>query len=290
MKKFTFKLTALLLFSIGLSSVTVTAQKMTAEEVLAKHLDSIGSPKVRALIKNQFALAELEVKVKGSATPMVGKAVILSENDKSLWGMNLNSNDYPQDRFGFDGKETKVGYTRPGVRSVIGGFIYSYKELLKEGLLGGSLLSSWALLNYDARKGKISYDGTKKIDDKETHTLSYSPKGGSDLTIKMYFDAKTFRHVRTEYTRVVSAIQGRTVDSSAAQSADYYRLTENFSDFQTSSGITIPKIYKISYSFTNNSPVRSSPNSNKEIDWVFSITNFSTNQELDQNSFNIDAK
>ena len=173
MKKLTFKLTALLLFTIGLTFVTVNAQKMTAEEVLAKHLESIGSSKVRALIKNQFALADLEVKVKGSTTPMVGKAVILSESDKSLWGMNLNSNDYPQDRFGFDGKETKVGYTRPGVRSVIGGFIYSYKELLKEGLLGGTLTSSWALLNNDPRKAKISYDGTKKIDDKETHVLSY---------------------------------------------------------------------------------------------------------------------
>jgi len=278
------------LFTIGLTFVTVNAQKMTAEEVIAKHLDSIGSQKLRALIKNQFVLADLEVKVKGSAVPMSGKAVILSEGDKSLWGMNLNSNDYPQDRFGFDAKDTKVGFSRPGVRSVLGGFILSYKELLKEGLLGGSLLSSWALLNTDARKAKISYDGTKKIDDKETHVLSYTPKSGSDLSIKMYFDAKTFRHVRTEYIRIISAAQGRTIDSSAAQSSDYYRLTENFSDFQTSSTITIPKTYKIFYSYTNNSAVRTSPGSSKELEWVFSVTNFSTNQELEPNSFNIDAK
>jgi hypothetical protein len=290
MKNFTFKLTALLLFVLVLSLVTANAQKLTAEEIITKHLDSIGSKEKRAAIKNQFILSDVQLMIKGSATVIVGKAVILSENDKNLWGMNLNSNDYPQDRFGFDGKDTRVGFSRPGVRSVLGGFILSYKELLKEGWLGGTLLSSWALLNTDARKAKISSDGTKKIDDQETYVLSYSPKNGSDLTVKMYFDAKNFRHIRTEYTRVVSAIQGRTIDSSAAQSANYYKLTENFSDFQTANGLTIPKTYKISYSFSNNSTTRISPTTNQEIEWTFSVTNFSINQELDQNSFNIDAK
>lgn len=290
MKNFTFKSIFLLLFIIVLSFFTINAQKLTAAEVISKHLDSIGPKEKREAIKNQFIVADLQFKLTGSAVPAVGKTVIVSEGDKNIWGMNLNSNDYPQDRFGFDGKDTRVGYSRPGVRSKLGGFIYSYKELLKEGLLGGTLLSSWSLLNTDIRKAKISYDNTKKIDGQETYVLSYSPKGGSDLTIKMFFDAKTFRHLRTEYTRVVSAQQGRTLDTSAAQGSDYYKLTEDFSDFQTLNGLTIPKTYKLTYSFSNNSTVRRNAETNQEIEWKFSITNFSVNQELDPNSFNIDAK
>ena len=111
------------------------------------------------------------------------------------------------------------------------------------------------------------------------------PKGGSDLTIKMYFDNEKFRHLRTEYTLVIAARQGTTIDSSAGQTADYYQLTENFSDFEKLNGITIPKTYKIFYSYTG-----SNGKVNREMEWAFSVTNFSFNQELDQNSFNIDAK
>ncbi len=129
--------------------------------------------------------------------------------------MNLTSNDYPQDRFGYDGKDVNVGYARPGTRSLLASFIYSYKELLKEGLLGGSLTSSWALTNTANKNPKVSYEGTKKIDGKDTLVLSYSPKKGSDLNIKMYFDKENFHHLRTEYNRVFASKQGTTVDNSA---------------------------------------------------------------------------
>jgi len=216
----------------------------------------------------------------------VGKGVILSSGDKNLWGFNLNSNNYPQDRFGFDGKETQAGYIRPGTRSALGGFILSYKELLREGLLGGTLLSSWTLLDQNARKAKVRYDGTKNIDSREVHVLDFSPRGGSDLNIKMYFDAENFRHLRTEYSRTISARQGASVDSSSSQSPTYYRLTENFSDFQTVNGLTIPKTYKINYSFTGASVLTA----NRQLEWSFNVVNISTNQELGPESFNIEAK
>ena len=269
---------------------TVFAQKMKSEDILAKHLESIGTAETRAAVKNQLAVFEVQLVIKGNANTIKGKALILSDTNKTLWGMNFNSNDYPQDRFGFNGNEVKVGYIRPGIRSQLGGFIYSYKEILKEGLLGGTFSSSWNLLNTDNKKAKISYDGNKKIGSQDTYVLSFSPKTGSDLTIKMYFDTKTFRHVRTEYSRVVSARQGNSIDTSAAQGSDFYKLTEDFSDFASLSGITVPKTYKISYSTNNNSTVRTSAISNQELEWRFNLTNFSINQELDKNSFDIDAK
>ncbi len=271
---------------VGAFSVSALAQKMNAEEVVAKHLESIGSKEKRAAVKNQFILSDIQFKIKGTPGTTLGKGIFLSEGDKNLFGFNLNSNDYPQERFGFDGKETRVGFSRPGVRSALGGFILTYKYLLKEGLLGGTLLSSWSLLNTDARKAKITYEGTKKIDGQEAHLLEYQLKNGSDLVIKMYFDEKNFRHLRTEYSRVIAARQGQSVDSSAGQTSEYYKLTETFSDFQSVNGLTIPKTYKIFYSFTGSSAVRP----NREMEWTFSVTNFSLNQQLDRNSFDIDAK
>ena len=288
MKKFIFILTTI--FVVALSLITANAQKLTAEEVINKHLDAIGSKEKRAAIKNQFILSDAQFQVKGSVATAVGKAIFLSAGEKNLWGLNLNSNDYPQERFAFDGKDTKIGYIRPGVRSALGSFLFSNKELLREGLLSGVLLNSWSLLNTDSKKAKISYDGTRKIDDQETHVLSYSPKSGSDLTIKMYFDAKTFRHLRTEYTQTIAASQGATIDTSASRTSDLFKMTEDFSNFQTVNGITIPKTYKLSYSYTNNAPVRTTTTTNKEMEWRFTVTNFSVNQELDQNSFNIEAK
>lgn len=290
MKKNTLPFTAITFLFILFSVIPITAQKITAEDVIAKHLDSIGTKEKREAIKNQFVLADVLLTAKSSTTSGTGKGVILSEGGKNLWAMNFNLNEYPQDRYVFDGKETKVGYTNPGVRSVLGGFILSYKELLREGLMGGTLTSSWVLLNLDGKKGKVSFDGTKKIDGQETYVLSFTPRGGSDLNIKMFFDTKKFRHLRSEYNRTVSAGQALSINSSARQTSSYYKLVEDFSDFQNINGITIPKVYKISYSYINNSLVKSATNQNQEFEWTFTVTNFSINQDIDQNSFMIDAK
>jgi hypothetical protein len=286
MKNSIFNSIVLSLVIFVASLAPASSQKLTAEEVISKHLDSIGSKDKRASVKNQMIFSDLKFQARGNTAVSYGKAVILSEADKSLWGYNLNSNTYPQDRFGFNGKETQIGYARPGVRSALGEFILSYKEILKEGLLGGTMISSWALLNRDVRKAKIQFDGTKKVDERETYVLNYSPKGGSDLNIKMYFDAETFRHLRTEYSRVISARQGPTVDTSARQSPIHYRLTETFSDFQAVDGLTIPKTYKLLYSVT----AATTTTANSELEWTFSVTNLSLNQNLDRDSFNIDAK
>ena len=280
----------LLIVFILLSNEIIKAQKLDAEDLIIKHLESIGSKEKRADIKNQMVFCNVEFKAQGNVANLNGKALILSNGKNSLWGMNFNSNDYPQDRFAFDGKEVKTGFTKPGIRSILSGFILSYKELLKDGLLGGTLSANWTLLDTNAKKAKVTYEGTKSIDGRETYVVSYLLKSGSDLDIKMYFDKKTYQHLRTEYSRVIAARQGRTIDSSASQASNYYKLTEDFSDFQTVNGLTIPKKYKIHYSSSSSSSLLSAQSPNRELDWIFDITNLSLNQTLDNNAFDIDAK
>ncbi|MCY7346314.1 MAG: hypothetical protein LH614_08865 [Pyrinomonadaceae bacterium] len=263
---------------------------MKVEDVLAKHLDSIGTKEKRAEIKNQTMFFNVQFIIKNSASVGNGKAILFSEGNKNLWGVNLNSNDYPTDKFSYDGKNAKIGYIRPGFRSILGGFIVSYNELLEDGLLGGTLASSWTLLNADVKKSKISFEGTKEIDGNETFVLSYLPKGGSDLNIKMYFDKQNYRHVRTDYNRIIAARQGQTVDGSAGQGEDRYRLTEDFSNFQNMGGLTLPGTYRLFYSHTSTAALRLAQNSNREIEYKFNLTNFSYNQRVEQNAFDIDAK
>jgi hypothetical protein len=291
----TLLLTAVIITSFN--SSILAKDKLKPEEIIAKHLDSIGTKEKRAEIKNQVILCGVEVTVRGSSTSVKGQTVLASSSEKSLWGMSLNSNDYPIDRYSFNGKDTKVAFIKPGTRSILGEFIFNYKELIREGLLGGTLTFSWALNNTDVKKPKLSYDGEKKIDGKDTYVLDYSPKNGSDLSIKMYFDQKTFQHIRTEYNRVIAARPSTSgngqgdarINASAGQGSDRYRLVEDFSDFQKVNGITIPKTYKLYYSFFSDTVIQSAQRKNSEVEWKFNVTNASFNQPLDDSSFEIEG-
>ncbi len=262
---------------------TTFAQKMTAEDVLAKHLDSIGSAKSRDSIKTRIIVSDAEF-LRQKQNPITGKSIIASSNEGAVFGINLDAINYRLDKFSFDGKRIRVGYIQPGIRSTLGNFLTSYETLLKDGLLGGTLSSSWALLDTAGRKSKLTYDGTEKIDGNETYVLEFQPKGGADITVKMYFDGKNFRHVRTVYSRVIGArIGSGGVDSSGRQVETRHRLIEDFSDFKKYGGaLTLPSSYKISYSIVGGALTLNDL-------WKFKVTDASFNQPLGDNAFDIDA-
>lgn len=131
---FTIRLTKTLVLAVMLVfAVNSYAQKMSAEDILAKHLESIGTKENRAQIKNQLVVGDVQIKIAGNTSIIAGKALIISAGEKNMWGMNLASNEYPQDRFAYNGKDTAVGFARPGAYSDIGRFILSYREMLREG-------------------------------------------------------------------------------------------------------------------------------------------------------------
>jgi hypothetical protein len=269
---------ALIIFS----SIPANAQKINVNDLIAKHLDSIGPKDKRDAVKNQLLLADARVNFRSTTFESRGKGLIVSEKGKILIGMKFDANDYPQDRFAFDGK--KVAIDRPSngkYRSILGEFIFNSEELLEDGLLGGTLSASWLLMDVSS-KGKASYEGTKKLDGVDTNIIEFMPKGGSDLTIKIYLDAKTNRHIRTEYTRVINAALGGSVDTSAGISGKTYTLTEDFGDFKKMGDLTLPSQYKITHSIAGAASI-----ANRDVTWIFTITDCGYNRELDANSFNI---
>ncbi len=87
-----------------------------------------------------------------------------------------------------------MAFVQSGKRSILGNFIQSNNKILQANVFGGVLLSSWLRLNAQGREGKLSLDGTKKMEGKEAYVLGYSMKGG-DVDITLYFDKDTFRHL-----------------------------------------------------------------------------------------------
>lgn len=272
---------ALLTLTLFTLSSFAFAQKLKPEEILAKHLDSIGTAQARAADKSRIAVGDAEVIFVTQKSPAAkGRIVLASAGAKNFLGLNTNSINYPLEKLSYDGSRAKVGFVRTGVRSVFGNFVVANGILVEDGLLGGTLSSSWAMLNIADKKVKLTGEGTKKIDGREAYAIGYAAK--SDLDITLYFDKETFRHVRTEYKRTSSAGIGTRPEQSSGFSESRIKLTEDFSDFKEEKGITLPHTYKMNYSITGQ-------NGTTEIQFNFLLNEFAFNQNLDAGTFDAEA-
>jgi hypothetical protein len=62
---------------------------------------------------------------------------------------------------------TNVAYTcADKTGSEFGEFVCTQDGMLREGLLGGVLSTAWPMLDLDARKAKVGYEGETKIDNR----------------------------------------------------------------------------------------------------------------------------
>ena len=279
MKK--FQILAVSTLFLLVLSVSAFAQKLKPEEILAKHLDSIGTSEVRSANKNRIMVGDADIKfVTQKSIPVIGRIVLASAKEKSFFGIVSNSISYPSEKFSFDGKKTKVAFVKDGNRSVLGNFLLSNNILLEESLFGGTLSTAWALLDMGNKKAKLTSEGTKKINGKEVYALGYAAK--SDVDITLYFDKETFRHVRTEYKRTSSATIGTSPNQSSRFNETRFKVTEDFSNFKAETGLTLPHNYSINYSIIGQ-------NGTTEIQWDFSLNEFAFNQNLDAGTFNAEA-
>lgn len=287
----------LLVISIlAVSAGNAFSQKLKAEDVVAKHLESVGTEAQRAATKNRIALGTVVVSFRAPNSGRApGRFVMASEGEKHLIGMMFDGvPNYPQEKLGYDGKNVTVSYVRPGKRSTLGDLFAQYKSVVSQGVVGGSLSAAWPLYNLAESKAKLEYSGMKKAGDKQAHVLKYV-KGGTDMEVSFYFDAETFQHIRTEYTRTIAAQQGgvsaagqsptqrdQAINQSARQRESRYRLVEDFADFRKEGELTLPHKYKILVEITL-------PGGSYKADWEAELAQFSFNQEIDPKSFDVEA-
>jgi hypothetical protein len=259
---------------------------MTAQEVIAKHLQSVGTDAARSGVGNRVVVGSSRAvfKARNNAGAIEGRVVLASEHNKVLLGMAFPSPDYTGEKFGFDGKKFTVGYLKPGIRSTLGSFILIHDNVFREGLMGGTLSSAWPLFNLAERKAKVDYAGAEKIGEMSVHKLKYYPNKGSELEITLFFDAKTFQHVRTQYDRVTGAkLSAGGIDSQAGQRATRYRMTEDFSDFKQEGKLTLPHSYKLRLEIETTTGTSAH-------NWEMSLNQFAFDQEIDATSFNLEGE
>lgn len=259
----------------------VGAQKIKAEDVIAKHLDSIGTAEARAAARNMIVVGAGTSKYLSTADiSSDGRIVIASEGPKFFLGINLTltSNRFADELFTFDGENGGAAIPRQGRRSNLGTFVQANKMMIDQGLFGGELSIGWVMENISANKGKLAFAGIKKIDGNEMYALDYTRKGGGDIDVTLYFDKATFRHVRTEYKRMSSAGIGVRPETSSQYIETRFKIVEEFGDHRAEAGLMLPHSYRIFYSVSGQSGT-------VETEWKFALTEFATNQKFDPATF-----
>lgn len=254
--------------------------KISAQELVSKHLDSIGTADARKAMKSVTIVGTSQAIFKGRGEGRAeGIVVLASQAEKSMIGMKFNNSDYPYEKMGYDGSSFTVGFVRPGQYSVLGQFLRVNEKTFKSGILGGTLSTAWNLLNYNESVGTLKSRGKTKIDSVELLRFDYNPKKGTDLDIVMFFDPTTFRHVRTEYKRVISGGQGLSVDSSSRQNETRYKMVEEFSGFKEENKLILPHKYALYLELITG-------NGTTSYTWNMDLNQYNFNQVLDADEFN----
>jgi hypothetical protein len=218
--------------------------ELKAEELVAEHLKSIGSPEALALIKTRSISGNSTFKfISGATGQMSGPAQFVSEDGKMGIVIRYGGTEYPGEHFACDGKDVMVDNIKTGQRSPLGEFFYGHGGIMKSELWGGTLYVGWPLLHIKDSGARIK-SKKKSIDGRELYELEYVPKQSmEDVKVKLYFDSATFRHVMTEY-RLRLLLQDNTT---------IYVLTERFDDFRQIENLTLPFKYSINFMFEGSS-------------------------------------
>jgi len=268
------------LVSLGIP-LSFQGDKLKPEELLARHLNSIGPEKARLAIKTRVIAGTSQVVFRTAPVgETYGRAVLASEELKNLIGMSFHSPVYPREEFGFNGNNFLAAFVTPGVRSSLGSFLMNHDVIFKHGLMGGTLSSAWPLLDVSARQANLEYAGHRKIGNVSVYELKYLPRRAGDLQISIFFDEKTFEHVRTEYRRIIPAPTGNRTYTNVEERESRYKLVEEFSSFSAEQELNLPHTYRIHFTSDAQSGTF-------EAEWMLKLSLFKFNEKIDPASFTI---
>jgi hypothetical protein len=274
---------------IGLQTALLQAADVKPEDIVARHLDSIGTTAARAACKTRLVrgLAEFKILVGGGGSGIPAQSGLVSDGRKSVWLVKLANSDYRGEQFVSDGDKVYIAATTANHRrSSFGEFVHSQNQIIREGILGGALTTAWALLNLDANKPKLTYNGEKKINGGEAYEIGYHSRKKDDLTIHLYFDKASYRHVMTTYSLTLGpglapTAGGPDITQSSKQKETRYMIEERFSDFKTAEGLTLPVKYAIHFT-------QELQNGTTEVyEWDIAADEISNNIGLDPKNFEV---
>ena len=220
-----------------------------AEDLVAQHLDSIGTAAARAAVKSLAVQGTLHFKVlTGGSGETTGNWQRLSEERKSKFVMKFGDPHWWGEQFVCDGNKTFIAIANLTHKwSALGEFVAGHDSLMKDGLLGGELGTGWALESTGDHHFKLNGLGRKKIDGKELDAIEYLSSSNGEMSVKLYFDPETHHHVLTVYAVDRVATIAHNEVANAHQQDIRYTVEEHFGDFQTDNGITLPRQYALRF-------------------------------------------
>lgn len=226
------------------SSNPAQNEKLSPEQIVERHLNSLGSEDARRNVKTRICegSGELEI-LKGGFGKMHGPAGYVAEGVRQALEIQFSAPEYSREALSFTGEQVEAAPVLPGQRSRLGDFLYTYPQLLREGVFGGVYSTNWALLGVEARHPTLHYAGLKKVGGKKLHQLDYEiASARTDLKIRLFFTEKTFQHVRTLYVLTVRYGMRASPDAplSALDAYTRYEVEETFSDFRKVDGLILP--------------------------------------------------
>ncbi len=183
--KLIFSVFLLISASIFLRSHSGQEEKINLEQLIQRHLDSIGPKEARSAVTSRAASGRASLLIRlGGAANLEGTGMMASVQEKLRFGMRFSANDYVGEDMAFDGNQASTGFQPHGKRSLLSQFLDAQPVILKEGLIGGVLSTAWPLGRIEKSQPKLEYRGLKKLEDLELHEVAYRPKkGGGDLKI-----------------------------------------------------------------------------------------------------------
>ena len=214
---------------LGVLTPSVTAQNLTAADILAKHIEAVG--------KSRVSIGTVQKENEPAA-----KMAIVSEVPNRVSAIYVfEKYDF---QMSYDGKNSIV---RPLALRMYNSFISKYQQMLASGLMFNSI-SLYNILEY-GQDLKFEAKGTKKVHDRPAYVVE--TKTGNGLSARLFFDAETFMWVRTEYGKVtVQHPMGQFTNDVVNRgqddiSADFYFEA---SDFRDVDGVKLP--FKFEHALT----------------------------------------
>ena len=258
----------------GPPTLQPATEKLSLDDLVAKHVESVGTAEDRAAAKSRVALGTVAFLERISGTVHLdGRAAMLSSGPMFKASFDFTNPQYKGEQFVFDGEKVQIAMIDQQSRSALGNFLVNETEIVHEGLFGGVLRTGWPLQDLKSSAGKWKFDGEKKIERRELYELTYLPKQRSsagELLIHVYFEPTTYRHVMTVYRLEKTVDEGGEAQASIA-GTQTTTVEERFDDFRPVDGLTLPFSWDIR--------LRVEPSSKaQEFEWKVSLASIAHNK------------
>ena len=225
-----------LLAMLALAALALAADdpKLSAAEIIDKHLAAIGGKQAMAKFKSRVAIGTAR-KDNDSAAPMA----IMSE------APNRVSAIYQFEGFNwqltYDGSKSIV---RPILTRANAPVLEKYQEMLATGTMFNDMSLYNALAQAETEAAKFEAKGIKKVKGRPAYAVEM--RRGKDKAT-LYFDAETFMWVRTEYgsVRLTKEMSGFTNSIESKDQETTYDFYVETSDFKEVDGVKLPYKFEI---------------------------------------------